>query len=220
MSTSLTAEKRSRYQFCGHKRRARRINERDRPSTIANYLSNQGCTGQFHFALRAPSRGSVKTTNRHDSMYPGRHTARNKGIEVDARASRDLDVRSFCYRQRLPHHDHIFRLGWTPPTDTFHVANTEDPPSRLSLRKICVSRSIRSMQVEHQADKFWSRWRGEYLQNLQVRTRFNRERHGLVVHDIVMLKDEQTPFTSWPFIVTIVSLVSTASLWLTNPRGH
>ena len=64
------------------------------------------------------------------------------------------------------HHDHSFRFGRTPPTDTFHVANTEDPSSRPFLRKICASRSIRSKGVEHQAGQFWSRWRGEYSQNL------------------------------------------------------
>ena len=61
------------------------------------------------------------------------------------------------------HHDHTFRFGWTPPTDTFHVANTEDPSSRPSLRKIYVSRTVCSKEVERQADQFWSRWRGEYL---------------------------------------------------------
>ena len=44
MSTSLTAQRRSRYQFCGHKDRAMRAMNHQ---TIGNYLAYQGCPGSF-----------------------------------------------------------------------------------------------------------------------------------------------------------------------------
>lgn len=73
------------------------------------------------------------------------------------------------------------------PIDTLHVANSEDPPVRSSPRK-----NASQNLYAHQADQFWSRSRGEYLQNLQVRTKYNWERRNLVAGEMVTLKDKQT----------------------------
>ena len=79
------------------------------------------------------------------------------------------------------------------PIDTLHVANSEDPPVRSSPRK-----NASQNLYAHQADQFWSRSRGEYLQNLQVRTKYNWERRNLVAGEMVTLKDKQTHRNNWP----------------------
>ena len=41
------------------------------------------------------------------------------------------------------------------------------------------------------AGQFWTRWRRGYIQNLQVRTKWNKEQRNLAVGDIVLMKDEE-----------------------------
>ena len=161
MSTTLTTEIRSMYQFCGLKDRARRIHERDGPSNNRKLLSDQGCTGQFNSPY-APHLGGVWERQ----IGKIRRILAAMLLETKGqKLTHELLVILMSAVSAIvnAHHDHSFRFGRTPPTDTFHVANTEDPSSRPSLRKVYVSRSVCSKEVERQADQFWSRWRGEYL---------------------------------------------------------
>ena len=52
--------------------------------------------------------------------------------------------------------------------------------------------------VQHLADSFWSRWRREYLQLLQARTKWTEEKRNLQVNDVVLMKDEDAPRGRWP----------------------
>ena len=58
-------------------------------------------------------------------------------------------------------------------------------------------------KVQYLADQFWTRWRWEYIHNLQARTkwnqeRWNQERWNLTDGDIVMMKDDQAHRINWP----------------------
>lgn len=53
-------------------------------------------------------------------------------------------------------------------------------------------------KVQYLAEQFWIRWRREYIQNLQVKTKWNREHRNLAVDDIVLMKDEQAHRNNWP----------------------
>lgn len=64
------------------------------------------------------------------------------------------------------------------------------PREDLYLRK-------RWRRVQYIANEFWSRWRKEYLQNLQVRNKWNRPKRNLAVGDIVLLQDDDTPRNLW-----------------------
>ena len=44
--------------------------------------------------------------------------------------------------------------------------------------------------VQHLAEKFWSRWKKEYLQLLQLRQKWAGEKRNLRVGDVVLLKDD------------------------------
>ena len=66
-------------------------------------------------------------------------------------------------------------LGPLPGTFT-----TQDVYARQRWRKL-----------QFLAGQFWTRWRREYIQNLQVRTKWNKEQRNLAVGDIVLMKDEQ-----------------------------
>jgi len=48
------------------------------------------------------------------------------------------------------------------------------------------------------AQAYWRRWRDEYLQTLQTRGRWTVDAPNLVVNDIVIVKDPQSPPLAWP----------------------
>lgn len=45
---------------------------------------------------------------------------------------------------------------------------------------------------------FWRRWRGEYLQTLQVRGRWASDQPSLLIDDMVIIKENHTPPLTWP----------------------
>ena len=50
----------------------------------------------------------------------------------------------------------------------------------------------------HVANEFWSRWSKEYLQSLQARQKWTRQRRNFTEGDIVLLKDDNTCRNKWP----------------------
>ena len=52
-------------------------------------------------------------------------------------------------------------------------------------------------RVQHIANEFWSRWRKEFLSNLQQRQKWNRNRRNFMVGDIVLLNNESDR-NEWP----------------------
>ncbi|KAK0130926.1 Beta-1,3-galactosyltransferase 2 [Merluccius polli] len=47
------------------------------------------------------------------------------------------------------------------------------------------------------SERFWSRWRKEYLANITIRQRWHVPRRNLQIGDIVMVKDEDLPRNEW-----------------------
>ncbi|XP_067946287.1 uncharacterized protein [Watersipora subatra] len=52
-------------------------------------------------------------------------------------------------------------------------------------------------RVQHLVDLFWSRWKSEYLQALQNRSKWQGTKRNLRVGDIVLLKDESVCRSDW-----------------------
>ena len=48
------------------------------------------------------------------------------------------------------------------------------------------------------ANIFWTRWKREYLQTLQTRTKWNQPKTNIEIGDIVLIKDENTAGNEWP----------------------
>jgi len=44
---------------------------------------------------------------------------------------------------------------------------------------------------------FWTRWKREYLQSLQLRRKWNVKRRNLCIGDIVLVCDENLPRNAW-----------------------
>ncbi|XP_052087654.1 uncharacterized protein LOC127724660 [Mytilus californianus] len=52
--------------------------------------------------------------------------------------------------------------------------------------------------VQVLADKFWTRWRQEYLQSLQTRRKWQHIKQNIQVGDLVLLKDNELHRNNWP----------------------
>ena len=53
-------------------------------------------------------------------------------------------------------------------------------------------------RVQYMANQFWFRWRREFLQNLQSRTKWTQPRRNMAVGDIVISKEDDGPRNQWP----------------------
>ncbi|XP_052818318.1 uncharacterized protein LOC128244343 [Mya arenaria] len=54
-------------------------------------------------------------------------------------------------------------------------------------------------RVQVLANQFWQRWRSEYLQTLQTRSKWQREHCNIKPDDIVLVKDCNVPRNRWPY---------------------
>ena len=53
-------------------------------------------------------------------------------------------------------------------------------------------------RVQYMANQFWFRWRREFLQNLQSRSKWTQPRRNMAVGDIVISKEDDGPRNQWP----------------------
>lgn len=51
--------------------------------------------------------------------------------------------------------------------------------------------------MQYLANEFWTRWKKEYLLNLQPRQKWHKNRRNLKVNDIVLLHDDLAPRNEW-----------------------
>ena len=70
------------------------------------------------------------------------------------------------------------------------------PPGVFQKEDLYCKRRWR--QVQHLANLFWSRFRKEYLQNLQLRNKWNHPKRNFMVNDIVLLRDSAVGRQQWP----------------------
>ena len=70
------------------------------------------------------------------------------------------------------------------------------PPGEFS-RPDMYSRK-RWKRVQFLANQFWQRWRQEYLQSLQTRTKWQNPKRNLQIGDIVIDKDDDLQRNKWP----------------------
>ena len=53
-------------------------------------------------------------------------------------------------------------------------------------------------RVQYLADQFWIRWRREYLQSMQTRTKWEEPKRNLRTGDVVLVKEEGAFRNDWP----------------------
>lgn len=78
------------------------------------------------------------------------------------------------------------------------------PPGEFVVQDLYARR--RWQRTQYLADQFWVRWRREYLQNLQDRSKWNKKQRNLTVEDVVMVKDKDVARNEWPMGRVLESL--------------
>ena len=71
------------------------------------------------------------------------------------------------------------------------------PPGNFTKDDIYSSKRWR--RVQYISNQFWLKWRSEYLQNIQLRKKWNKPRTNLQVGDFILLKDDNLPQCDWHF---------------------
>lgn len=69
------------------------------------------------------------------------------------------------------------------------------PPGVFQRNEVYMRKRWR--RVQYLANLFWSRWKREYLSNLQSHPKWTREQPNLDVGDIVLIKDDTAPRNVW-----------------------
>ncbi|XP_028412002.1 uncharacterized protein LOC114534734 [Dendronephthya gigantea] len=81
------------------------------------------------------------------------------------------------------------------------------PPPGIFVREDLYARK-RWRRVQYLADQFWSRWKREYLQNLQTRPKWNERERNLFDGDVVLVKDKDLHRNDWSMGKVIESIKS------------
>ncbi|XP_023805606.1 uncharacterized protein LOC111946470 [Oryzias latipes] len=69
------------------------------------------------------------------------------------------------------------------------------PPGKFVKEDLYLQKRWRRVQLL--ANTFWTRWKKEYLLNLQSRQKWTKQYRNAQINDIVLLKDEITPRNQW-----------------------
>lgn len=69
------------------------------------------------------------------------------------------------------------------------------PPGKFIKPDLYVRKRWR--RIQYLANKFWFRWRREYLNNLQSREKWVKKKRNLKVGDVVMIKDDNLSRNRW-----------------------
>ncbi|KAL3966417.1 Rho-associated protein kinase 2 [Sarotherodon galilaeus] len=81
------------------------------------------------------------------------------------------------------------------PLTTDHSTIISPPPGRFVKEDLYLRKRWRRVQLL--ANTFWTRWKKEYLLNLQGRQKWTKEHRNAKINDVVLLKDEITPRNQW-----------------------
>ncbi|XP_053682608.1 uncharacterized protein LOC128733054 [Sabethes cyaneus] len=80
----------------------------------------------------------------------------------------------------------------------FLVKNMIRPLPEPDIRNVPMNRLSQYQRVQAYSQRFWYRWRNEYLKQLQTQYSINPDRYTLDVGSVVILKDDSFPPARWP----------------------
>ena len=96
--------------------------------------------------------------------------------------------------------DHVTDPGHPEPLTPNHLLTGKSrvvvpPPGEFSQSDIYSIKRWRC--VQELTNQFWQRWRKEYLQYLQIRSKWQRKEREMRVGDVVLLSDNNAPRNEW-----------------------
>lgn len=84
------------------------------------------------------------------------------------------------------------------PTNLLTMKSKVVMPPPGNFEKADVYSKRRWRRVQHITNEFWSRWRKEFLNNLQSRSKWNIKTRSFEIGDIVLIREEHQPRNHWP----------------------
>ena len=188
--------------FIGAERELREALEEMDDDAIQRYLSNEGCDFmKFKFNVPAASHMGGVWERQIRTVRSVLANLLSQAGTLDDECLRTLmcEVTAIVNSRPLTTDNLNDPLSLRPLTPN-HLLTMKShvvlPPPGV-FQAVDVYSRRRWRRVQHLADLFWTRWKREYLQNIQPRQRWNRERRDMEEGDVVMIKDENAPRNEW-----------------------
>lgn len=83
------------------------------------------------------------------------------------------------------------------PAHFLNIAATRPIPDQ-DFSEFKANQLKRWQLVQKISQNFWKKWRNEYLNQLQIRAKWNTKKQEMQLGDLVMLKEANLPPNSWP----------------------
>ena len=118
---------------------------------------------------------------------------------INCRPLSHFNLSDSCIAPLSPNHllTHKSRVVLSPPGDFVR--------QDLYLAK-------RWRRVQHLANLFWTRWRQEYLDSINKRSKWNQPQRNITVNDIVLIVDENAARNEWKLARVVEVMTSNDGL--------
>lgn len=174
-------------------------------TSVQSYISQEGCTWHFNPPHASHMGGAWErmigvARKILDSMLMHTKTALSHEVlcTLMAEVSAIMNARPLVPIQTDPDLPYLL----TPSMLLTQKSALLAPPGDFAEKDLY---KRQWMQVQNMANRFWNRWRAEYLQTLQPRRKWQDERRNIQVGDLVLLRDAQATRNTWPMaIITAV----------------
>lgn len=103
-----------------------------------------------------------------------------------------LNSRPLCELSRDPNDTTVIT-----PAHFLNIASSKPVPDE-DVSEYKANQLSRWQLVQKINQNFWSKWKNEYLNQLQTRAKWFTEKPEMEIGDLVMLKDDNTPSQNWP----------------------
>lgn len=170
---------------------------------VKKFMTNRQCQFKFNVPAASHMGGTWERMIR---------TVRNvlNGILIESNTCRldSCSLRSLFYEcmyivnsrplttQQLAGDNSVEPIPLTPNHLLTMKQDTLSPPGGEFSEADLYSRK-RWRRVQYLVQQFWSRWKLEYLQDLQKRTKWNQKQRNFKVNDIVLLVEDDLPRSQW-----------------------
>ena len=134
------------------------------------------------------------------------------GSQLDDESLRTLLSEVMCIvNSRLLSVNDLYDSSSTEPLTPNHILTMKTktvlpPPGEFQLADVYSRKRWR--RVQYMLNVFWSRWKNEYLQTLQMRSKWNERTREVSKSDIVIIKDDNQPRNCWVLAVVVETFPS------------
>ena len=170
---------------------------------VQQFLLKQGCS-YFRFNMNVPSASHMGGSwERHVRTVRSSLSSLldEAGLQLNDESLRTLMCEAAAIVNSRPLTvDSLYDVTSLEPLTPNHLLTLKSkvilPPPGEFLRADVYARR-RWRRVQHLANEFWTRWKKEFLQTLQLRRKWVQPKRDLHIGDIVIINDSNLPRNQW-----------------------